>query len=187
MRMKSCTTILAMLLLTSCAATLNSKYAPPTGKESSTINFVADTDSKGALGRHYNFFLAENNLCSTSDLVLLGGKLIADDHQELSATSIPAGKPITLTAVYREGRLGQIRSCGNVVKFTPVAGQDYTLNFEVINQAAICNIAISDSAGLQVNLEKASLCYAIQPARGSPIPNGIGFIENIAVQVYTVP
>lgn len=175
----------AMLLLSGCAATLNSKYTPISGSPTATIRLIANTNSTGTMGRHYNFSLSTDNTCTAGRMTSLGGKLIAKDHEELPPTAIPATEPISVVVVYREGRPGQMRSCGNVARFVPQQGHDYQVLFDVTQQSLSCAISVQDGAAEPVFLEPSDDCFAqTNPGQG-PIPNGKALVTNIQVRVQT--
>lgn len=179
---KTVTCLLAALILSGCAATLSSKYKPSAGTPISMARLVADTNSTGTMGRYYNFFLSESNECAAGPMIPVGTRLLADAHQILPSTSIPAGKPITLVVQYREARPAQIRACGNVAKFTPEPGHSYDIKFNVTNQGTSCSISVLDTASGLMALEESDACYAQSEA-----PNGKSLTTNFEAKVERYP
>jgi hypothetical protein len=179
--------IILVMLLPGCAATLNSKYKPKPAVPTAMVRLVAETNSTGTMGRHYNFFLSEDNSCAAGPMTSLGGKLIAEDRQVLPSTAIPAGQPITLVVQYREGRVGQMRSCGNVARFAPEEGHSYDVLFHVTSQGERCNISVQDAQLAPVSLQPSGDCYAQMGPGKSPIPNGRALVTDVKVQVQRHP
>lgn len=173
---------LATFILSGCAATLNSKYRPTAGAPVAMARLVADTSSTGTMGRYYNTFLSESNTCAAGTMIPLGTRLLADAHQTLPSTAIPAGQPITIVVQYREARPGQIRACGNVAKFTPEPGHSYDIGFKVTNQGTSCSISVLDTATGLVALEPNDACYA-----QTGVPNGRSLTTNFEAKVERYP
>jgi hypothetical protein len=175
---KTITGFLVVSALAGCATDLSSKYEPGAGVPVSMARLVADTDSTGTMGRHYDFLLSEGNTCVEGPMIRIGGRLIADAHQTLPSTAIPAGKPVTLVVQYREARVAQTRACGHVAKFTPEPGHSYDINFSVVNEGTSCSISVLDTVSGPIALEPSDSCNAQAEA-----PNGRSFVTNFKAQV----
>ena len=180
--MRAAIIIFAALILSGCATTLDSRYKPSANTPASTARLVANTNSTGTMGRHYNFFLSESNTCVAGPMIPLGARLMADDHQTLPSTAIPAGRPITLVVLYREARAGQTRSCGNVAKFVPEPDHSYDVQFDVTNQGTSCAISVLDAASGLIALEPGDSCHA-----QTGVPNGKALGTNYEVRVQSSP
>jgi hypothetical protein len=180
--MRATIIIFTAFILSGCATTFDSKYKPSVGTPVSMARLVANTNSTGTTGRFYNLFLSESNTCASGPMVPLGAQLLAEAHQTLPSAAIPAGRPITLVVQYREARAGQTKACGNVAKFTPEAGHNYDIQFNVTNQGASCAISVLDAASGLIALEPSDTCYAQLGA-----PNGTALATNYEVRVQSYP
>lgn len=175
--------VMALILLCGCATVLKSQYKPIAGVPTATIRLVANTNSTGTLGRHYNIFLSNGDECVLGQMPSLGGKMVVKDHEELSPVAVPAEKSISIVVMYREGRAGQMRSCGDVARFQPQAARDYKILFDVTDQSLNCKISVEDQGSKKIPLEPAGDCVAQTAPGKRPVPNGKGSITNIYVQM----
>lgn len=178
-----CIAVTATILLFGCATTIKSKYTPGVGVPTANIRLIANTSSTGTLGRHYNLFLPTDDECVLGRMTPLGGRTIAKDHEELPPVAVPAAKSISVVVMYREGRAGQMRSCGNVARFLPRIGGDYNILFDVTDQSLRCKISVEEGGAKPVILEPAGECVAQTSPGKRQIPNGKGSITNINVQI----
>ena len=174
--------IVSIIYLNGCAVVMKSDYKPHAAEPTADVRLIADSDSTGMMGRHYSVLLSRDNMCMRGRMVELGGKLIAEAHEELSAVAIPATGPISLAVIYREGRFGQQRSCANVVSFAPLPGHSYNLSFRVTDQSMRCAILATDSQHGVLNSLPSDNCIVQRGQGGTPVPNGTALITQTKIQ-----
>lgn len=175
--------IVSIISLNGCAVVMKSDYQPHAAEPTADVRLIADSDSTGMMGRHYSVLLSRDNMCMRGRMVELGGKLIAEAHEELPAVAIPAKGPISIVVIYREGRFGQQRSCGNVVSFAPLPGHSYNLNFKVTGQSMHCEILASDNQRGALNNLPSDNCIAQRGQAGNAVPNGTALITQYKIQL----
>lgn len=164
--------ITTLTAISGCAT--GSKYVPAQGEATATVRLVTSSNSTGVLSRSYNFFLSTKNTCSAERMLSLGWEPFASDHGQLPAVAIPAETSVSLVVMYFEGRAGQARSCGNVARFTPRAGREYEVHFDVTDESMQCPIDVEETGVGPLALEDSSACPAQTGAGGKPLPNGVG-------------
>lgn len=176
-----------VIWIAGCSTTMSSRYKAGPSEPTARVRLIANTDSTGAMGHHYNFYLYQNSACEHGSAISLGGQLIADLHQELPAVDIPAGREISLMVIHGEGRFGQSRTCGDVVRLQPQSGQSYVLNFQVRQQGMQCTAKLRSPDSGEVASLPITGCHALKGQGGKPVPNGQALVTQFHVKVVREP
>lgn len=175
--------VAAASLLSACGST----YTPKSGEPVARLRVVTSPEPKYAADGNWASWLAVNDLstCPASSTPVIGsGVITAQNAQRLGMPSptdpsklsaeftLPAGRPLALSFGLGEGRW----HCQVDLRFTPVAGRDYEVQYAKSADKKMCVTPLfemkASSAGVQrvrvpgvIRSDNERRCDAGRPAK----------------------